>query len=151
MPKGLSKTNIYGGKFAAGDKDMRELFRVFVEESLRTEGRFSEQLESDVSNLQQTLALGTKEANSLRDEISSKVYRRLLREEVTSGRLDAAASKAAVLQELCERLKFNPEAASALHTSLYRQKMDAVLEENKKITGTVTHALHGIHATTCAS
>ncbi len=75
MPKGLSKTNIYGGKFAAGDKDMRELYRTFVEESLRTEGKFSEQLEQDVSALQQTLALGTKEANSLRDEISSKVYR----------------------------------------------------------------------------
>ncbi len=75
MPKGLSKTNIYGGKFAGGNKDMRELYRTFVEESLRTEGKFSEQLEQDVSALQQTLALGTKEANSLRDEISSKVYR----------------------------------------------------------------------------
>ena len=61
--------------------------------------------------------------------------RRLLREEVTSGRLDAAPSKAAVLQQLCERLKFNPEAASALHKSLYRQKVDQILEEKKKITG----------------
>ncbi len=75
MPKGLSKTNIYGGKYAAGDKAMRELFRVFVEESLRIEGRFTDQLEQDVSALQQALALGTKEANSLRDEISSKLYR----------------------------------------------------------------------------
>ena len=62
-------------------------------------------------------------------------YRRLLREEVTSGRLDAAPSKAAVLQQLCERLKFNPEAASALHKSLYRQKIDQILEEKKKIAG----------------
>jgi len=59
----------------------------------------------------------------------------LLREEVTSGRLDAAPSKAAVLQQLCERLKFNPEAASALHKSLYRQKIDQILEEKKKIAG----------------
>ncbi len=65
----------------------------------------------------------------------ARVYRRLLREEVTSGRLDAAPSKAAVLQQLCERLKFNPEAASALHKSLYRQKIDQILEEKKKIAG----------------
>ena len=61
--------------------------------------------------------------------------RRLLREEVTSGRLDAATSKAAVLQQLCDRLKFSPEAAGALHRSLYRQKMDDVLKNHQKITG----------------
>ena len=75
MPKGLTKTSVYGGKYAAGDKDMRDLFRVFVEEALRREGSFSSQLEDDVANLQQTLGLGTKEASSLRDELTSKVYR----------------------------------------------------------------------------
>ena len=64
--------------------------------------------------------------------------RRLLREEVTSGRLDQASSKAAVLQQLCDRLKFNPEAAGALHRSLYRQKMDDVLKNHQKITGAHT-------------
>lgn len=59
----------------------------------------------------------------------------MLREEVTSGRLDAAESKAKVLQGLCEQLKFSPEAAGALHKSLYRQKIDSVLEEKKKIGG----------------
>ena len=59
----------------------------------------------------------------------------MLREEVTSGRLDAAESKAKVLQGLCEQLKFDPEAAGALHRSLYRQKLDSVLEEKKKIGG----------------
>ena len=67
--------------------------------------------------------------------------RRLLREEVTSGRLDAATSKAAVLQQLCDRLKFNPEAAGALHRSLYRQKMDDVLKNHNKITGRLDHPL----------
>ena len=46
-----------------------------MEEALRQEGRFSEQLEQDVSGLQQALGLGTKEALSLRNEISSKIYR----------------------------------------------------------------------------
>ena len=62
-----------------------------------------------------------------------------MREEVTSGRLDAATSKAAVLQQLCDRLKFNPEAAGALHRSLYRQKMDDVLKNHNKITGRPDH------------
>lgn len=75
MPKGLARANVYGGKYKEGDKDLRELFRVFVEESLRSEGRFTEQLEQDVSALQQMLGLGQKEASSLRDELSSKIYR----------------------------------------------------------------------------
>lgn len=75
MPKGLAQANIYGGKYSQGDKDLRELFRVFVEEALRKEGRFTDQLEQDVSALQQMLGLGQKEAASLRDELSSKIYR----------------------------------------------------------------------------
>lgn len=27
MPQGLAKTNVYGGKYGEGGKDMRELFR----------------------------------------------------------------------------------------------------------------------------
>ena len=46
-----------------------------------------------------------------------------------------------MLQQLCERLKFNPEAASALHKSLYRQKVDQILEEKKKITGDLTRCV----------
>ena len=75
MPKGLAPANIYGGKYTAGDKDLRELFRIFVEESLKAEGSFTTQLESDVTNLQQTLGLGQKAAQSLRDEIAFKIYR----------------------------------------------------------------------------
>lgn len=48
---------------------------------------------------------------------------------MTSGRLDAAASKAEVLADLCDRLNFDPDAASALHRQLYRQKLDSLLEK----------------------
>ncbi len=62
--------------------------------------------------------------------------RRLLREEFTSGRLDAAPSKAAVLGELCERLGFDSEAAAALHRQLYRERLEALLAADKnRITG----------------
>jgi hypothetical protein len=61
--------------------------------------------------------------------------RRLLREEFTSGRLDAAPSKAAVLGELCERLGFDAAAAAALHRQLYRERLEALLAEDKRIGG----------------
>ena len=53
---------------------------------------------------------------------------------MTSGRLDAAPSKAAVLQGLCDTVKLQPEVAQALHKSLYKQKLDTLLED-KKLTG----------------
>ena len=70
-----------------------------------------------------------KKCNSL-----LSLFRALLREEVSSGRLDKAASKADVLAELCNRLNFDPDAASALHKQLYRQKLDSLLEK-KSLTG----------------
>ncbi len=39
------------------------------------EGEFSDQLEDDVTDLGQIVALGTKEADQLRDEVVSKIYR----------------------------------------------------------------------------
>ena len=64
------------------------------------------------------------------------ICRNLLREEVNSGRLDAAPSKAAVLDDLCTRLHFDVETAGALHRQLYRQKLDSLLEK-KSLTGTI--------------
>lgn len=54
---------------------------------------------------------------------------------MSSGRLDNAPSKADVLADLCNKLNFDPDAASALHKQLYRQKLDSLLEK-KRLTGT---------------
>jgi hypothetical protein len=64
----------------------------------------------------------------------SRPGRRMLREEVTSGRLAAAESKAQLLEGLCDRLNFDAEAAAALHKSLYRQKLETLLEK-KQLSG----------------
>ena len=64
--------------------------------------------------------------------------RNLLRQEVSSGRLDAAESKAEVLGSLCEKLNFDPDTAAALHRQLYRQKIDSLLEK-KSLTGSQSH------------
>ena len=75
--------------------------------------------------------------------------RRLLREQFKNGRLDAATSKAEVLEELCDKLNFDADAAAALHKQLYREKLTSVVAD-KKISGDLgtprlSAHLHGPH------
>lgn len=62
-----------------------------------------------------------------------------MREEFKSGRLEAAPSKAAALEQLCDRLKFEPEAASAIHKALFTERIETFLED-AIITGAEQHA-----------
>lgn len=48
-------------------------------------------------------------------------------------RLDSAESKATVLQKLCDRVRFKPELAALMHKNIYKQKVDSILAEEKKI------------------
>ncbi len=57
-----------------------------------------------------------------------------MREQFKNGQLDAATSKAQVLEELCDKLNFDPDAAGALHKQLYREKLMTVVAD-KKISG----------------
>ena len=95
--------------------------RVFLEERLQQDGAFTDALERDAVDLRTIMGLGSKEAAGIEADVKEKAYRRLLREEVTSGRLDAAPSKAEVLGDLCERVRFDPDVAKQLHESLYKQ------------------------------
>ena len=54
----------------------RPLSRVYLEETLRREGRFSAALERDAGDLLKVLGLGVKEAREMRDDLVSKAYRR---------------------------------------------------------------------------
>ena len=58
----------------------------------------------------------------------------MLREQFNNGRLDAAASKAEILEELCDKLNFDPDAAASLHKQLYRERLTSVVAD-KKISG----------------
>lgn len=57
---------------------------------------FTPALEADLKELAVVLCLGAKEANDIRSDVAGTLYKRLLREEVTSRRIDAAASPAQV-------------------------------------------------------
>ena len=46
-----------------------------MEESLRTNGAFTDQLEDDVADMRAIMGLGTREAADMRSEIVSKNYK----------------------------------------------------------------------------
>lgn len=151
LPTGLGKVTIHGGVFEEDvtSADQRDLYRVFLEERMALDGQMTVQLENDLEDLMIVLALGPKEADAIREEVASKMYRKLLKEEVTSGRLDAADSKAAVLQKLCDRLRFRPELAAQMHRSIYKQKVESILEADDKISDEMQAELSRLRQLMC--
>lgn len=134
LPPGLGAASVAGSEWEAVEgrsRDVRELFRVYLEEALVSSGQFSPALEADLADLRLMMGLGPKEAERVEAEIKEKTYRRLLREAFTSGRLEAAPSKAELLGELCDQVGFDADAAAALHSSLFRQKLATLLEKKK--------------------
>ena len=105
------------------------LYRIYLEESLARDNAFTDALEADAHDLRTIAGLGTKEAATIENEVKEKAYRKLLREEVTSGRLDDAPSKAEVLGELVDKVRWDGDAAMELHRNLYRQKLSSLLEK----------------------
>ncbi len=136
--KGLNQVAVMGTRYeeAATRADLKELLRIYLEETLAKDGAFTDSLEADVKDLAFVMGLSSKEVEAVRGEVVSKMYRKLLRQEVQSGRLEAAESPATVLQMLCDKVHYAPQQAAELHRGLYRQKLESMLEKNK-LTGMV--------------
>jgi len=147
---GLGPVSLLGGKFDQPGKssDLKDVVKVYLEESLRLEGKFSAETEAGLASLRDVFGLGPKEVAVLRDDVVVRAYRAALREKVSNGELEAAESKAAVLQGMCDSLRFEPAAAGALHLSLYRQKLDSLLEK-KKLTDEDEEALSKMRRLLC--
>ena len=60
--------------------------------------------------------------------------RRLLRDEFRSGRLAAAPKKAEALQDLCDRLGYDGEAALEVHKGIFTERIETFLAD-KKLSG----------------
>ncbi|KAL4420333.1 hypothetical protein ABPG77_010238 [Micractinium sp. CCAP 211/92] len=148
---GVGETSVLGGAWEAAEgrnKDVRELFKVFLEERLSRDAAFTDALEGDAAELKTLMGLGNKEAAEIKEEVKTATYKRLLREEVTSGRLASAESKAQVLGDLVERVRFDADAARAFHESLYKQKLASLLEK-KKLTDEDDAALKEMQVMLC--
>jgi hypothetical protein len=129
-PPGLATPTVHGGKLEEGvaARSLRDAYKAWLDAALAG-GAFLAAAQADASTLASALALGAKEATEIRTDAVRRAYRRALRAEVQSGRLDDAPSKAALLGDLCDRLAFDADAAAALHKDIYRQKADSVLEK----------------------
>eukprot|EP00798_Chlamydomonas_sp_ICE-L_P030469 gene30469-35480_t len=87
---------------------------------------FTEELVADTKDMQAIMCIPARDASYLQDEVSAGLYKELLRAEVLSKRIDEAP--ATVLQALCQKVRFSPEAAMELHKELYKNKLKNVLE-----------------------
>lgn len=68
-----------------------------------------------MNQLRNIFGLGKREAEAVMLDVTSKSYRKRLAQAVSGGDLEAADSKAAFLQKLCDELHFDPQKASQIH------------------------------------
>ncbi|KAM1653453.1 hypothetical protein ACFX15_005663 [Malus domestica] len=129
---GLGAVSLHGGDYDADRKmdDLKLLFRAYVTDTLST-GRLEESKHSALNQLRNIFGLGKREAESIVLDVTSKVYRKRLSQSVTSGDLEAADSKAAFLQNICEELHFDPQRASQIHEEIYRQKLQQCVADGE--------------------
>ncbi|PHT61603.1 Protein, chloroplastic [Capsicum annuum] len=121
---GVGPVSLVGGEYDGDRKmdDLKLLFRAYVTDSLSS-GRIEEDKLAALNQLRNIFGLGRREADTITMDVTSKVYRKRLAQAVTSGELEAAESKAAYLQNLCEELNFDPQKALEIHEEIYRQKL----------------------------
>ena len=68
-----------------------------------------------MNQLRNIFGLGKREAENITLDVTVKVYRKRLSQSVSGGHLEAADSKAAFLQNLCEELHLDPLKATGIH------------------------------------
>ncbi|KAF8397149.1 hypothetical protein HHK36_016056 [Tetracentron sinense] len=121
---GVGLVSLLGGEYDGDRKmdDLKLLYRVYVAESFSS-GFLEENKLVALNHLKNIFGLGNREAETIMMDVTSKVYRKRLAQAVTSGDLEAADSKAAFLQNLCDELHFDPQKASEIHEEIYRQKL----------------------------
>merc|ERR1719235_1779177 len=135
LARGLGQISLYGGKYAADTEraNLKELYKVFIEEKLAKEDRISEQTVKDADTLKLIFGMGTKEAAAVNHSISSKAYRRMLAAAYRDGTLEAQESKASWLQQLCEKISFDAEEAMEVNLEQYKMKLEGLIEKQGSI------------------
>ncbi|KAI4383479.1 hypothetical protein MLD38_009313 [Melastoma candidum] len=121
---GVGPVSLIGGEYDSDRKmeDLKLLYRSYLSDSLLS-GRMEESKLDALSQLRNIFGLGKREAEAIKLDVTSKVYRQRLAQAVSGGDLEAADSKAAFLQRLCEELHFDPQKAGEIHEEIYRQKL----------------------------
>ncbi|KAI3749826.1 hypothetical protein L2E82_20442 [Cichorium intybus] len=130
--RGVGPISLMGGEYDGDRKmdDLKLLYRAYIADSLST-GRMENNKLAALGQLRNIFGLGKKEAESIAIDVTSKVYRKRLAESVTGGVLQAAESKAAFLQNLCEELHFDTEKAVEIHEEIYRQNLQQSVKDGE--------------------
>ncbi|KAH7443067.1 hypothetical protein KP509_02G017700 [Ceratopteris richardii] len=150
LPPGLEPITVLGGAFDDERKmdELKQLYRVYVTEAFST-GQLEDEKVSSLAKLKRIFALGNRESEDIMLEVTSKVYRKLLAQAaVPAGELDQASSKAAFLQSLCDKLRFDPEKAKELHEEIYKQKLQQCLSDGV-LSDDDAKALRRLHVLLC--
>ncbi|KAJ6379117.1 hypothetical protein OIU76_015849 [Salix suchowensis] len=121
---GVGPVSVLGGEYGSERKidDLKLLYRAYITEALYG-GRMEEHKLAALNQLKNIFGLGKREGESIKLDVTSKVYRKRLAQAVSSGDLEYADSKAAFLQHLCEELHFDPQKATEIHEEIYREKL----------------------------
>ncbi|KAK3024369.1 hypothetical protein RJ639_043273 [Escallonia herrerae] len=129
---GLGPVSLLGGDYDGDRKidDLKLLYRAYVTDAL-SNGRMEEDKLAALSQLRNIFGLGKREAETITLDVTSKVYRKRLAQSVSSGNLEAADSKAAFLQNLCEELRFDTQKAIEIHEDIYRQKLQQAVSNGE--------------------
>lgn len=105
-------------------RDLRDLFQTFVDASCTT--RFTDAEEAKAMELRTVMGLSPREAEDMITTTKSNAYKDMLREAYVSGALEKAASKAEALQDICDAVNFDSEAALQIKIGIYRQRVEQV-------------------------
>ncbi|WZZ20309.1 hypothetical protein YC2023_121696 [Brassica napus] len=130
--RGVGPISLIGGEsdFERRMDDLKLLYRAYVTDALSS-GRIEENKLVAMSQLRNILGLGTREAEAISVDVTSKAYRKRLANAFSSGDLEAQDSKAKYLQKLCEELHFDAQKASAIHEDIYRQKLQQCVTDGE--------------------
>ncbi|GAB4824285.1 hypothetical protein Ancab_007172 [Ancistrocladus abbreviatus] len=129
---GVGPVSLVGGEYGSDRRidDLKLLYRAYLTDSLSS-GRLEEIKLAALNQLKNIFGLGKREAEAVMLDVTAKVYRKLLAQAVSSGELEAADSKAAFLQNLCDQLRFDPQNASDIHEEIYRQKLQQCVADGE--------------------
>ncbi|XP_071741800.1 protein TIC110, chloroplastic [Rutidosis leptorrhynchoides] len=130
--RGVGPISLIGGDYDGDRKmdDLKLLYRAYVADSL-SGGRMEKDKLAALSQLRNIFGLGKRETESITLDVTSKVYRKRLAESVSGGDLEAADSKAAFLQNLCEELHFDTEMAIGIHEEIYRKNLQQSVKDGE--------------------
>ncbi|XP_061339524.1 protein TIC110, chloroplastic-like [Gastrolobium bilobum] len=130
--RGVGPVSLLGGEYDDDGKieDLKLLYRAYVTNTL-SGGCMEDNKLAALNQLRNIFGLGKREAEAIRLDVTSKVYRKLLAQAVSGGDLEMADSKAAFLQKLCDELHFDPQKASEIHEEIYRQKLQQLVADGE--------------------